>query len=180
MPELKIFLDGDGCWPDLPQLAQTDRLIMCMGNQANPIQIAAIPGGMVSGKTSVSLRIDLPDGHTVLTETSLALLKTAVEAFVALHEPESAVMTHIAEGANRLQKLAEEAKKPIVLAHHSDQLTSDGFIYTGVSDELRPGIDGLTIALRCDSDEAQDLMDLIKGYWEKKDRKKHKPRGFGK
>jgi hypothetical protein len=167
MPQLKIFLDGDDYWKDLPKLNQAGRVINCMGNQANPIQIAALPGGMASGKTSVTFRIDLRDGRTVLTETSLALLKT-VEAFVALHEPESAVMTHIAEGANRLQKLAEEAKKPIVLAHHSDQLTSDGFIYTGISDELRPGIDGLTIALRCDSDEAQDLMDLIEGYWNNK------------
>jgi hypothetical protein len=76
MPALDIILHGDGCWPDLKE--HPDRVI-----HLNNVAMAALPGGMTSGQTSVSIRIDLPDGRVVIAETSLALLGTAVDMFRA-------------------------------------------------------------------------------------------------
>jgi hypothetical protein len=75
MPVLNIILDGDNCWPDLQ-----DRKIY---HHTGPISVAALPGGMESGKTSVSIRIDLSDGSTVIAETSLQLFASAAKAFLA-------------------------------------------------------------------------------------------------
>lgn len=52
-----------------------------MGEGGAKLSMAPLLGGMASGGTSVTIRIDLPDGTTILTETSLALLRTAVDAF---------------------------------------------------------------------------------------------------
>lgn len=41
--------------------------------------------GMRSGRTSVALRLDLPDGRTLIAETSLGLLLGAAKAFEARH-----------------------------------------------------------------------------------------------
>ena len=79
MPALDIILHGDGCWPDLKE--HPDRVIHIAGDAH--IAMAALPGGMTSGKTSVAIRIDLPDGRVVVAETSLALLGTAVDMFRA-------------------------------------------------------------------------------------------------
>jgi hypothetical protein len=79
MPVLHVHIDGDKCWPDLED--KMDKIIH-LGEGAR-IDIAALPGGMSSGKTSVALRFDLPDGQVVIAETSLALLGTAVDAFRA-------------------------------------------------------------------------------------------------
>ena len=83
MADLKIILDGDKCWPDLEDRLKTkdEKLINAMGEQTR-LAVAALPGGMSSGKTSVTFRVDTPDGRTVLFETSLALLKMAVDAIV--------------------------------------------------------------------------------------------------
>jgi hypothetical protein len=79
MPALDIILHGDGCWPDLKE--HPDRVIHLADGTL--IAMAALPGGMTSGQTSVSIRIDLPDGRVVVAETSLALLGTAVDMFRA-------------------------------------------------------------------------------------------------
>jgi ABC-type uncharacterized transport system permease subunit len=50
-----------------------------MGAEAAPIEVALLRGGMQSGAPSVTLRLDLPDGRVVLTETSLALFALAAE-----------------------------------------------------------------------------------------------------
>jgi hypothetical protein len=75
---LHIYPDGEGCWPELevntPNVRPSKRL-----------SLAALPGGMASGAPSVTVRVDLLDGTTVLAETSLALLLTAAEAFKARH-----------------------------------------------------------------------------------------------
>ena len=42
--------------------------------------IAALEKGMKSGAPSVAIRIDLPDGRTVIQETSLKLWYTATRA----------------------------------------------------------------------------------------------------
>ena len=75
MPQLNIHLDGDNCWPDL-----LEKKVI---HHTGPIDVAALAGGMQSGKTSVSIRIDLPDGTTVIAETSLTLFAAAARAFLA-------------------------------------------------------------------------------------------------
>jgi hypothetical protein len=82
MPSMQIILEGDGIWRDLPALDRAGNLIAAMG-EAAAWQLAALAGGMESGAPSVSLRLDLPDGRVVVTETSLALLLTAADAFKA-------------------------------------------------------------------------------------------------
>ena len=46
------------------------------------IQICALEGGMASGKPSVCFRIDLPDGRTVLAQTSARLFVMAAAAII--------------------------------------------------------------------------------------------------
>ena len=80
MPVISLQLSGDGAYPDLAG-RQAD--IIHLGNDAPPIGLSALAGGMTSGRTSVILRIDLPDGRVVLAETSLRLLQQAVAALTA-------------------------------------------------------------------------------------------------
>ena len=80
MPDLSIHLFGDNAWPDL-----ADKMVH---HVTDSMQIARLPGGMKSGKTSVALRIDLPNGQVVVAETSLALLSNAVHAIEAREREE--------------------------------------------------------------------------------------------
>jgi hypothetical protein len=75
MPTLRIILDGDGCWPDASDAEHGEQL-----QHAVP-SVALLPGGMTSGRASVGIRIDLPDGRFVVAQTSLALFRAAVAAF---------------------------------------------------------------------------------------------------
>lgn len=77
MPLIIIDGKGDGCWSDLAEFASTGRLVDMMGPDAPPIRLAVLSGGMESGQASVSIRLELPDGRVVLTETSLALFVNA-------------------------------------------------------------------------------------------------------
>ncbi|MFO0607292.1 MAG: hypothetical protein U0324_29280 [Polyangiales bacterium] len=90
MPVLPFHLRGDGCWPDLAdadgRLAE-GRVIHLAGTG---LELARLPAGMSSGASSVTLRVDLPDGRVVLVETSLAALRLAVQAFVAADEADAA------------------------------------------------------------------------------------------
>lgn len=79
---LTLHLDDDGSFPDLVENRDTDQIIH-LGNDAPPMHLTVLPGGMASGKPSVMLLINLPDGRVVLAETSLALLQMAVRAFTA-------------------------------------------------------------------------------------------------
>jgi len=76
MPALQIILDGDNCWPDL-------RAGFIEGQWEG---IARLRRGTVLGNATVTVRIRLPDGQTVLAETTLALLEGAVRAFRAAEE----------------------------------------------------------------------------------------------
>jgi len=78
MINLDIILDGEGCWPDLPAINEAGN--MAMGGS---LKIAALPGGMQSGKPSVMIRVDLPGGKVALVETSLLLFQSAARAFTA-------------------------------------------------------------------------------------------------
>ena len=81
MTMLKVIPDGDGCWPDLVK-----KEVIHLGCLSDPIQIAALPGGMSSGKTSVSIRLDLPDGKVVIAQTTLALFLRAADTLKAHYE----------------------------------------------------------------------------------------------
>jgi hypothetical protein len=75
---MSIILDGDNAWPDL-----RDKKIVHLANDAPPIQIAVLEGGLVSGRPSIALRIDLPNGKHVVAETTARLFVTAARAIEA-------------------------------------------------------------------------------------------------
>lgn len=72
MPVMHIKLDGEGL------LAGMDRENIV--HVTDPITITTLAGGMASGKPSVVIIIDLPDGRKVLAETSAELFIAAVQA----------------------------------------------------------------------------------------------------
>lgn len=80
MVSLKLIMEGDGAWPDL-----AERLARSIGEipQTEDLEIAALRGGMSSGKPSIMIRFNLPDGKVALGQTSLALFLSAAEAFKA-------------------------------------------------------------------------------------------------
>jgi hypothetical protein len=75
---MTISLSGDNAWPDLQ-----DKDIIHLANGAPPIQIAVLEGGLTSGRPSVAIRIDLPDGQTLVAETTARLFCTAARAIQA-------------------------------------------------------------------------------------------------
>lgn len=78
MPALVLKLDGDHAWPDLEQKITAGQII-----ELEHIEVALLPGGMSSGGASVAIRLDLPDGRTVIAQTSQALFDSAARAFRA-------------------------------------------------------------------------------------------------
>lgn len=74
---IDLKMDGDGAWPDL--VARSDTIHL----SETTIGLASLTGGMVSGRPSVALRIDLPDGRPVIVETSWGALATAAQALAA-------------------------------------------------------------------------------------------------
>lgn len=77
MPAMSINLEGGGAWPDLAEKAAAGQLV----SVKDTIEVACFPQGMLSGKPSIGIRLDLPDGTTVLAETSLALFLMAADAY---------------------------------------------------------------------------------------------------
>lgn len=67
MPVIDLTF-ADPAWPDL-----MDRDLDLI-HYREPIKATALPGGMASGATSIALRFDLPSGHVLIVETSLAAL----------------------------------------------------------------------------------------------------------
>ena len=98
MPEMKIFIDGDGAIADL-----SGRPMIHLGNDAPPIRVMALKGGMRSGRTSVAIVIELPppERRVVAAETSLRLFQMAAVAFTAKYgnETEAAVNFLVAPDA---------------------------------------------------------------------------------
>ncbi len=78
MPALSIFLDGPEAFTPIPSGATVHHVTKAM-------EVALLEGGMASGKPSVMLRLELPDGSVVIAETSLALFMMAADAFEARH-----------------------------------------------------------------------------------------------
>jgi len=84
MPRLDVFCEhGPEVWPDLPSRFAVGQVIDLAGENAPPMGVCRLGGGMASGKASVTFRFEIPDGRTVLITTSLDLLETAVRAFRA-------------------------------------------------------------------------------------------------
>lgn len=83
---LTLQLHGDGAYPDL--LGRPPGDVIHLGNDAPPIGVTALAGGMTSGRTSVMLRLDLPDGRVVLAETSLRLFLMAAAGLRARYGDE--------------------------------------------------------------------------------------------
>lgn len=79
MAILKLNLEGDGAYPDLA--GRLHEVIHLADN--DPLGITGLAGGMTSGRASVMLRFDLPDGRVVLAETSLRLFLMAADALRA-------------------------------------------------------------------------------------------------
>lgn len=67
-------------WPDLEK-----KRVIHLGNDAKPIGVALLAGGTESGRPSVALRLDLPDGSVVIAETTARLFCTAARAMLAKH-----------------------------------------------------------------------------------------------
>jgi uncharacterized protein (UPF0371 family) len=66
--------------PAWPELLNNDKLIYL---QNQPVGIACIDKATSKGKPSVALRIELPDGRTVIAETTARLFCTAAKAIEA-------------------------------------------------------------------------------------------------
>ncbi len=82
MPSLDVHVEGDKCWPDLE--ARRDDII----HVTEHMEVAALSGGMVTGRPSVAFRIDLPDGRVVIAETSMRLFLSAADMFRARYKRE--------------------------------------------------------------------------------------------
>lgn len=84
MMRIELDLEGEGAWPDLKEKVAAGQVIH-LGNDAPPIGVTALNKGTTSGRPSVCLRVDLPDGRTVLAETSLRLFLAAADALRAYY-----------------------------------------------------------------------------------------------
>lgn len=81
MPMINFIGDGDGAGQDLA--GKMDQVVHITDA---PITLMGLRGGMQSGKNSLMLRIDLPDGRVLLAETSVAVFLTAATAVRAWDE----------------------------------------------------------------------------------------------
>jgi hypothetical protein len=81
---IDLHLEGDGVWPDLAEKQARGQLVHLANDSV--LGITALSGGMASGRTSVGIRIDLPDGRVVFAETSLRLFLNAAEALRVRYE----------------------------------------------------------------------------------------------
>lgn len=74
MLKFHTILDPDEHWDDL-----LEKEVIYFGNEAPPVEIVAMSKGMASERTSISLRLDLPDGRIVIVETALYELARVVQ-----------------------------------------------------------------------------------------------------
>ncbi len=74
---IHLQLDGDGAFQDLRD--KMDGVIHLTGD----FTIAVLTAGMVSGRPSLALRFDLPDGRVIIQETSVRVFLAAADAIRA-------------------------------------------------------------------------------------------------
>ena len=68
------ILEPEEHWDDL-----LEKEVIYFGKEAAPVEIVAMLKGMASGRTSISMRLDLPDGRVIIMETALYELDRAVK-----------------------------------------------------------------------------------------------------
>lgn len=85
MTSIKIIMDGDGCWPDLDGKVGTPEVL----HVTQGLEFARLRKGTAAGKTSVTIRLPLPDSRVLLAEVTLEMLTAAVKAFRAAEEREA-------------------------------------------------------------------------------------------
>lgn len=73
MIPLRVIMDADAAWPDL-----ADKPVIHLDETAL-LQVGVLSGGMVSGRPSIAIRFDLPDGRVVIAETSARLFVSAAK-----------------------------------------------------------------------------------------------------
>lgn len=78
MIAMKVTFDGDNAWTDL-----AGKPIIHLGEGAAAIEVAVLNGGLTSGRPSVAIRLELPDGRVVIAETSARLFVSAGRAIGA-------------------------------------------------------------------------------------------------
>jgi len=78
MADLQVHLEGDGVWKDLLSKQEGQIIHVTSG-----MEVAALSGGMTSGRPSVAFRLDLPDGRVVVSEVSMRLFLIAADMFRA-------------------------------------------------------------------------------------------------
>ncbi len=78
MSSLDIHIEGDGVWGDLLERNKEDIIHI-----TEHMAVAALSSGMTSGRPSVAIRFDLPDGKVVIAETSMRLFLGAADMFRA-------------------------------------------------------------------------------------------------
>lgn len=79
-PVIELDLDGDGAWPDLKPGSYTDA--------GFTIQVVRLRGGMSSGKDSLAIRLESPDGDTMVAQTSVQAWLVVADALRAAEEGE--------------------------------------------------------------------------------------------
>lgn len=93
MPSLDIYLDAD----EMLSGVDTNKII----HVTQTVKVGALRGGMESGAPSIGFGIPLPDGRTVLVETSLKLFQTAARAFAVVYGWQDTAV----EGQDRQQQM---------------------------------------------------------------------------
>lgn len=112
MSTINVNLRGDGAFPELEAKHRAGQLIHLADDAV--IGLAALAHGMDSGRASVAFRFDLPDGHSVLAESSLRNLWTATQ-LIAQKYGEPHMQQRIAPDVQR-------RRIEIALAHVTRQL----------------------------------------------------------
>lgn len=77
MTGIDVEIDATGKWPELAPVRAAGKLFHLHGSYGN-LKLGGIPGGCASGKASVMIRTDLPNGNVVCVEVPLATLVAAV------------------------------------------------------------------------------------------------------
>lgn len=84
MPEIRVKLNVEtDPFASIVRLHSQGRVPRDLIHVTSPWELGALPKGMGSGKTSVSIAITLPDGRVVIAESSLLALTAAVQALNA-------------------------------------------------------------------------------------------------
>ena len=72
--------EGDiGLWPDLISKAEQGNVTV-LGQHDLPIQLVAIGSGLLGGSPTVAMRLDLPNGHTIVGITRMSALLPIVSS----------------------------------------------------------------------------------------------------